>query len=351
MTEAMPKTDLAAEWCNARLLYPIYTALLREFAIDTPACADLESALDAPSREQVEAASAWLDQADTQIAVYQLRQFLQISALANTPVLQALLTRHLNKAVRNDSDRDKVDFLLVQFFASVAPSNLETASITLQLVADTLAPVLGPVSLTAPAWLQAIESVLLSAQRCRSLNELLAQGILENGRKLKAQAGANFFQPVAMVAFTRFSFLMRRTFFRLMHDDLNAILDGLRELERRGTGVIDCRQAQFSDAEPVLRLRMICQSWKVMFQAEYSTGQPLRMLVDLRSVVEKAVNAGNRGSAPPASSSPLPRARAAAAGVPGPAPRNPAAAPEFEISAPAQDWKDDSVPNEDDGAV
>ena len=30
-----------------------------------------------------------------------------------------------------------------------------------------------------------------------------------------------------MVAFTRFSFLMRRIFFRLMHQDLNAILDGL----------------------------------------------------------------------------------------------------------------------------
>ena len=34
---------------------------------------------------------------------------------------------------------------------------------------------------------------------------------------------------------------------------------------------------------------MICQSWKVMFHAEYSAGSPLRMLVDLRNVVDAAL--------------------------------------------------------------
>jgi hypothetical protein len=34
---------------------------------------------------------------------------------------------------------------------------------------------------------------------------------------------------------------------------------------------------------------MICQSWKVMFHAEYSSGQPLRMLVDLRAAVDDAL--------------------------------------------------------------
>ena len=41
-----------------------------------------------------------------------------------------------------------------------------------------------------------------------------------------------------------------------------------------------------------MRLRMICQSWKVMFQAEYSSGSPLRMLVDLRASVEHALGRG-----------------------------------------------------------
>jgi hypothetical protein len=52
---------------------------------------------------------------------------------------------------------------------------------------------------------------------------------------------------------------------------------------------LDCRKAQFSAEEPITRLRMICQSWKVMFQAEYSAGQPLCILVDLRTAVEAAL--------------------------------------------------------------
>ena len=122
------------------------------------------------------------------------------------------------------------------------------------------------------------------------MNELLTSGILEKGRKLKISAGEDYFEPIAMVAFTRFSFLMRRVFFRLMHQDLNTILDGLRELEARGVSTLDCRSAQFSADEPVTRLRMICQSWKVMFHAEYSSGSPLRMLVDLRNVVDAALS-------------------------------------------------------------
>jgi hypothetical protein len=88
--------------------------------------------------------------------------------------------------------------------------------------------------------------------------------------------------------------MIRRIFFRLMHDDLNAIQDGLRELEHRGVATIDCRRAQFSADEPIVRLRMICQSWKVMFHAEYSSGQPLRMLVDLRAAVDDALQNGAR---------------------------------------------------------
>src|SRR5678809_75925 len=77
-----------------------------------------------------------------------------------------------------------------------------------------------------------------------------------------------------------------------MLGDLNIILDGLRELEAKGIQTIDCRRAQFSADEPILRLRMICQSWKVMFQAEYSSGQPLRMLVDLRAAIDDALGRG-----------------------------------------------------------
>jgi hypothetical protein len=127
-----------------------------------------------------------------------------------------------------------------------------------------------------------------------------------------------------MLAFARFGFLMRCTFFRLMHQDLNVILDGLRELEGRGLTAIDCRKAQFSAEESINRLRMICQSWKVMFHAEYAAGQPLCILVDLRSAVEAALKKTS-GAA---------KTRAAIAGA------GSSISSEFEVSRSAASGKD-----------
>jgi hypothetical protein len=285
-------SQLTAEWNAARILYPTYSALAREFVIDLTPCNDLETGVEQPPQESVEQARQWLDNMDERIQIHQLRQFLQTTTMVTPQLLQTLLLHHLHKDEKSPSDRDKIDFLIVQLFSLAAPSRLEDSSVTIEYVAKTLTPVLGPVDTSIPIWLKPLENVLQSAQKARTLNELLHSGILEQGRKFKVQSGENYFLPIAMIAFARFSFLMRRVFFRLMHQDLNAIFDGLRELEQRGVTTIDCRRAQFSAEEPTLRLRMICQSWKVMFQAEYSSGQPLRMLVDLRAAIDDALGRG-----------------------------------------------------------
>jgi len=51
-----PQIDAAAEWREARVLYPLYMALAREFVIDVAPCQDLEIALDGPSQESLELA-------------------------------------------------------------------------------------------------------------------------------------------------------------------------------------------------------------------------------------------------------------------------------------------------------
>jgi hypothetical protein len=268
-------------------LQPIYAALVREFVIEIPDCPVEPGFL--PSAESVDHAAAWFQQVDSQIQVHQLRQFLQTTPLASEIVLRELLLYHMQKAAKSASDRDKTDFLLVQYFSLCAPSGLEDADVDLDYVAQVLEPVLGPQQPELPEWLSSLDTIMQSAAGCQRLSELLHGGILEQGRKLKTQNASRYFEPAAMVAFARFSFMIRRIFFRLMHDDLNAIQDGLRELERRGVSTVDCRRAQFSAEEPVARLRMICQSWKVMFHAEYSSGQPLRMLVDLRAAIDDAL--------------------------------------------------------------
>jgi hypothetical protein len=351
--------DLAALWTEARRLYPIYAEVAREFVIDAPACADLEAGVEAPGAESVEQASQWLNTMDERIRVHQLRQFLQTSQLVDRDGLLALLHHLLGKTAKDDSVRDKVDFLLVQYFSEDAPAQLDDNTVDLAYVAQALEPVLGPVDLKAPVWLNALDRALDAARRCRTLDELLNGGVLDQGRKAKSQAGDLFYLPVALVAFTRFGYLMRRVFFRLMHNDLNDILDGLTTLEEKGVATVDCRRAQFSAQEPILRLRLICQSWKVMFQAEYSSGQPLRLLVDLRSSVDHALGRISGAESKSKTSKPVPaKAAAAAAGAASgrsvqpaasaapasaPAARNKftpgkAEAPEFEVSAGSQDW-------------
>jgi hypothetical protein len=364
---ASPATDFAVVWANARELHPIYLELAREFAIDIPTCPALNEPVDAPDQDTVQQALQWLNDVDDRIQVHQLRQFLQTSSIMNSSGVATLIQHYLAKRAHTDSCRDKIDFLLVQYFSQKAPTELDDDGADLAYVAGELEPLLGKVELKAPLWLNALDRVLDSARRCKSLDELLHGGVLEQGRKAKGQAGELFYMPIALVAFTRFGYLMRRVFFRLMLTDLNNILDGLTQLEERGVETIDCRRAQFSAQEPIVRLRMICQSWKVMFQAEYSSGQPLRMLVDLRASVDTALGSASadegsekaleRTAAAKASGTPAkPRAAAAAAvGVGSPSRSSAVApasdldsanhdAPEFEISAASAEWNADEEP-------
>jgi hypothetical protein len=364
MTPSTPVQDLATQWNAARRLHPIYFELAREFAIDVKPCADLEAGVETPGKDSVEQANHWLEELDKRIPVHQLRQFLQTSALVTPKSLLNLLRHFLAKTPKTDSLRDKIDFLLVQYFSQMAPSGLDDGEVDLAYVAQSLQPILDQVELKTPVWLNALDRVLESARRCRSLDELLHGGIIEQGRKAKSQAAELFYLPVALVAFTRFGYLMRRVFFRLMLGDLNLIVDGLTELEEKGIQTIDCRRAQFSAQEPILRLRMICQSWKVMFQAEYSSGQPLRMLVDLRASVDYALGRGRSPEAEAKTDSntnpataPKPAADAAAAGAaaagsmplakpakPSGNAVQPADAPEFEVSK-TPGWDFDPEPN------
>ena len=334
MTPSTPTQDLTTQWNQARRLYPIYFELAREFVIDVKPVADLEAGIDTPGKEAVEQASLWLDQMDQAIQVHQLRQFLQTSSLVNQEGLTTLVQHFLAKPTKTDAIRDKIDFLLVQYFSQLAPTGLVDGEVDLVYVAHALEPVLGQVELKQPVWLNALDRVLEAARRCKSLDELLHGGVLEQGRKAKSQAGELFYLPVALAAFTRFGYLMRRAFFRLMLGDLNLILDGLTELEEKGVQTIDCRRAQFSAEEPIMRLRMICQSWKVMFQAEYSSGSPLRMLVDLRASVEHALGRGKAEAEKPAvAAKPAAPKPAAVAAKPAPPAVKPAAATRPAVAA------------------
>jgi hypothetical protein len=282
--------DSSLEWQAAQQIYALYSSLAREFSLDASQCLVLELDRESKTEEALASAREWLANMDGRIEVHQLRQYLQNTFLSSNDSIKVLLEHFLRKSTNDPADRDKVDFLLVQYFSNSVPSLLEDSKVNLAYVAEVLQPVLCKNESTLPTWLEPLDKIMQAANSSPSLSHLFLGGTLESVRKLKNSTENNYFDAAAVVAFTRFNFLMRRGFFRLLHQDLNALLEGLRSLEQRGVKTLDCRRAEFSSEEPILRLRMICQSWKVMFQAEYSLGQPVRLLADLRAVVDAALS-------------------------------------------------------------
>ena len=139
--------DLAAIWATIRRIYPIYAELAREFVVDLPACADLESGNESPAAESVEQAQLWLHQMDEAIQVHQLRQFLQTSSVVDPDSIVALIQHLLASPAHSDALRDKIDFLLVQYFSQIAPGDLDDERVDLAYVAHEMEPVLGKVEL------------------------------------------------------------------------------------------------------------------------------------------------------------------------------------------------------------
>ena len=126
---------------------------------------------------------------------------------------------------KTNADRDKIDLLLVQYFALCASEDLVHKEITLEDVARILQPVLPQGDATPLEWCEPLEQILEKTKRCQSLRDMMEDGLLEQGRLLKDSAGAMFYDPAALVAFCRFNFLLRRAFIRMLHADLSALRD------------------------------------------------------------------------------------------------------------------------------
>lgn len=288
-TATKPLSEIAAHWRESRKRYTIYSALLERFALGLPPCRDLESPIDRAEPEALKRIDEWFDQMDERVHVHQLRQLLQTSKLGNEEALRSLIERHLSKEKKKEADRDKIDFLLVQYLSSGAPPGFYEGDVSFDQIAQVLEPVLGEVGLHPPEWIKPLDEATNALDSLCSLRDLLEKGTLDQMRKLKTSAGEMYFGPTALVAITRFNFLVRRTFVRLIAADLHAIRFSLHELEQRRVKRVDCSRAGLSAKEPVEKLREICHEWKKPFRAAYAAGQNFKELIEIRSAVEEAL--------------------------------------------------------------
>jgi hypothetical protein len=341
---------IAAQWSRARIMHPIYLGIAQRFASPEPPCAPLESPVNDADSGAMATVGRWFCLMDDLIQVHQLRLFLQTSPLANEASLRVLAQHQLGKESRSEADRDKLDFLLVQYFAQSAPEIMMHTPPSFADVSIVLEPVLGKVPDDAPASLAQLTDLAGRLSCCRALRELLEQGLLEKVRELKSAVEDAYFEPAALVAFTRINFLTRQTFFRLMRADLQAIRAGVRDLQQRGVATLDCRRAQLSSGEPLGRVVEMARHWKKPFLAEYSAGNHFVQLAELRTLVEEAVaqSQPRPGSAAFQDEVPVPQAEtvsassgetACAGGAPPAAqaePAGPAAVPEPAADAGAE---------------
>src|SRR3989440_10992606 len=312
------------QWQEACSVFPIYLALAKQLEIEVPltsAKRNLPEKLDLEIFSQVH---EWLDSMDQRVMVHQLRHLLQMTTLnASEAGLRALIQRHLRKAKKSNVDRDKIDFLLVQYFALCASAKIYHKQIELGDVTQVMQPVLGDVDPHPLTWCAPLEQMIEVLRGFRGLREILKTNFIEQGRKVKEAAAEMFYDPTALVAFVRFNFLMRRTLIELMHADLIAIRAGLGQLEAAGVRIIDCHHLGPSAVEPLDKIRFMADEWKQPFQKEYTertVSQAFDKLLGLRTDVERAIE---KALVKSGESSPQPTA--IETGKPLPAAKDPAA--------------------------
>ena len=288
-----PESPKQAPWDELRSVFPIYLALAKHLQIEIPFPQNkrvLPEKADPQLHAQVQ---SWLDAMDLQVQVHQLRHLLQMTTLnASESGLRALIMRHLRKPAKSTMDRDKIDFLLVQYFALCAPAKIYHKQIELSDVAQVMKPVLGDVDCSPLSWCEPLEKMIVALRAFRSLRDILKTNFIEQGRKVKEGAGGMFYDPSAMIAFVRFNFLLRRTLIELMHADLIYIRAGINHLESAGAKTVDCQTFGLSSAEPIARVRQVADEWKQPFHREYnerSVSQAFDKLLSLRADVERTI--------------------------------------------------------------
>src|SRR3954470_13485927 len=162
------QNEIAAQWRVARQLYPVYAAILRQHGIALDPSRELEYPADRSEPEAIERIKQWFNAADAKIEVWQLRQILQTSEHGTQPVLHALIARVMEKQERSSRERDKLDFLLAQYFFQCCPEKLHQIEPTLDDVAEILEPVLGESITQSPAWLAPLDALLDDVKQCES---------------------------------------------------------------------------------------------------------------------------------------------------------------------------------------
>ncbi len=277
---------ISNNWKRACAIYPVYMELSKRFNLGLRPSGDLESQDAQSSIEGLVRAEQWFREADQHIEVHHVRELLSETTL-DEEVLQAIVARHLGKEPKNDSDRDKIDFLLVQYLAQCMPARISAHELSLEQAAEVLKPILGGASQPVPV--AGLEACISDLRQCASLGDFMDHMILERGRALKVAGREKPFDPTSLVAFTRFSFLVRLGSIRLVHEDLLSLAEDLKSLESAGVKTVDCTSADRTSHESLGAIRKLAEKWKHFFPGKYSRNYWFTEVIRVETCVKQAL--------------------------------------------------------------
>ena len=324
-------TEIAAEWREARRIYPIYAALISRFELPLKSCKQLDSPVDSADDESTAAVREWLKGADEAVDALQLRQILQSTKLGSEASIRSLAQRYLAKPDAAETYRDRIEFLLSQFFSLHAPATAARGVVKHEDVSKVLESILGPAKVAPPAWLKELDELLGRLEKFRSLRDFLTGGALEQGRVLKSRYSGEFLQPAVLASITRYNFLVRLNFIRLLHHDLERIQKVTKDLQHRGVKEIDCSASGLSKTATPDEVLKFAANWKAIFRKDYSERQVATAVVKILDACEQKLRATPEPEPVP-EPKPEPKAMAAVAVV---AAAPPVIAPSTPIATPA----------------
>jgi len=244
--------------------------------------------VDKAEPEAIQQVLAWLDKADATVETSQLRKLLQSEPIGSEPSMRTLAQRYLAKPNAAQAYRDKIEFLLAQYFSHSAPLPVIRGPVSSTEVAHVLQPVIGTAE-GSPAWLSELDELIAKLNQCDSLKEMLSEGLLERGREFKNRASEELLQPMVLVAFTRYNFLVRRAFIRLLHNDLERIRRTTDELQRRGIKTVNCKSAGLNENAEIEEIRRYCRNWKAIFRTDYSERSVCDAVAEVLKACENAL--------------------------------------------------------------
>ena len=281
--------EIAAEWREARRIYPVYSAVISRYELPVKHCQHLDSPIDRADDDATKQVREWLESVDEKIEVAQLRQVLQTTTLATEDSMRSLTRRYLRKKDAAEVYRDRIEFLLAQYYSQKATAGAARGIVSHDDVAKSLEPVVGATNGASPAWVKELDELLGRLEKFRSLRDFLTGGVLEQGRVLKSRNANEFGQAAVLASITRYNFLVRLNFIRLLHHDLERIRRVTHDLVERGVKEIDCSAAGLSNNASPDEVLRFAANWKAIFRKDYSERQVATAVVKVLDACEKTL--------------------------------------------------------------